>query len=71
MVVVRGPVEFEMGEGKTQHREQIGHSFAIASKEVTVEQFETFLKENPRVQVKNNKTYQSYPDVPNELRILV
>ena len=49
MVIVPGPVEFEMGEGETQHRERIGHSFAIASKEVTVEQFETFLKENPRV----------------------
>ena len=36
-----------------QHRERIGHSFAIASKEVTVEQFQRFLKENPRVQVKN------------------
>ena len=56
MVIVPGPVEFQMGEGKTQHRERIGHSFAIASKEVTVEQFETFLKENPRIQVKNDKT---------------
>ena len=55
MVIVPGPVEFEMGESKTQHRERIGHSFAIASKEVTVEQFETFLKENPRVQVKNEE----------------
>ena len=64
MVIVRGPVEFEMGEGKTQHREQIGHSFAIASKEVTVEQFETFLKENPRVQVKNYETYSPVPTCP-------
>jgi len=64
MVIVPGPVEFGMGEGQTPHRERIGHSFAIASKEVTVEQFETFLKENPRVQVKNNKTYSPVPTCP-------
>ena len=69
MVVVRGPVEFEMGEADLPqaylpHRENIGHSFAIASKEVTVEQFETFLKENPRVQVKNYKTYSPIPTCP-------
>ena len=71
MVIVPGPVEFEMGEKNDQHRENIGHSFAIASKEVTVEQFETFLKENPRVQVKNDKTFSPDPDLPNELGILV
>jgi eukaryotic-like serine/threonine-protein kinase len=64
MVIVPGPVEFPMGEGKTQHRERIGYSFAIASNEVTVEQFETFLKENPRVKVNNNKTYSPFPTCP-------
>ena len=64
MVVVRGPIEFEMGEKKDQHRENIGHSFAIASKEVTVEQFETFLKENPRVQVKNFMPVSPTPTCP-------
>jgi len=64
MVIVPGPVEFQMGEGKTQHRERIGHSFAIASKEVTVEQFETFLKENSRVQVKNTRSYSPTPTCP-------
>src|SRR5208283_2941892 len=64
MVIVRGPVEFEMGEASSQHREQIGHSFAIASKEVTVEQFETFLKEDTRVQVKNTKEYSPAPTCP-------
>ena len=64
MVVVRGPVEFEMGEKNYQHRENIGHNFAIASKKVTVEQFETFLKENPRVQVKDNKLYSPEPTCP-------
>jgi formylglycine-generating enzyme required for sulfatase activity len=53
LVVIPGPVEFLMGsptteaereggkEGKveTQHRRQIGRTFAVATKEVTVEQF--------------------------------
>jgi serine/threonine protein kinase/formylglycine-generating enzyme required for sulfatase activity len=57
MVIVRGPVEFEMGEKEDHHRQRISRSFAIASKEVTVEQFQRFLRENPRIkgiQVKNN-----------------
>ena len=62
MVIVPGPVEFQMGEGETQHRERIGHSFAIASKEVTVEQFEMFLKDSPRNQAKTSKT--SVPSRP-------
>jgi eukaryotic-like serine/threonine-protein kinase len=61
MVIVPGPVDFQMGEGKTQHRQQIGHNFAIAAKEVTVGQFETFLQENPRVQVENSKIYSPIP----------
>jgi eukaryotic-like serine/threonine-protein kinase len=32
MVIVRGPVDVQMGEGQSQHRERIGHSFAIASR---------------------------------------
>jgi eukaryotic-like serine/threonine-protein kinase len=62
MVVIRGPVQFLMGDN--HHQEQIGHSFAIASKEVTVEQFETFLKENPRVQAKNSKPFSPIPTCP-------
>ena len=63
MVVVRGPVEFDMGEWG-HPREVIGHSFAIASKEVTVEQFETFLKENPRVLIGNCEQYSPTPTCP-------
>ena len=46
MVNVRGPVEFDMGAPgySGYHRERIGHHFAIATKEVTVEQFQRFLK---------------------------
>ena len=64
MVVVPGAVEFQMGDGKGQHREQIGHSFAIAAKEVTVDQFQRFLKENPRVQVKNADRYSPEASCP-------
>jgi eukaryotic-like serine/threonine-protein kinase len=64
MVIVSGPVEFEMGEGETQHREQIGHSFAIAGKEVTVAQFQRFQKESPRVQFKNADGYSPEPTCP-------
>jgi serine/threonine protein kinase/formylglycine-generating enzyme required for sulfatase activity len=64
MVIVRGPVEFDVGGGETRHRERIGHSFAIAAKEVTVEQFQRFLKENPRVQAKNNEQLSPVPTCP-------
>jgi serine/threonine protein kinase/formylglycine-generating enzyme required for sulfatase activity len=64
MVIVRGPVEFEMDEGKNQHRERIGHSFAIATKEVSVEQFQRFLKENPRIQVVKSDEYSPEPTCP-------
>jgi len=52
MTVIPGPVEFEMEDdsrvpGHTKHRERIGRSFAIATKELTVEQFQRFQKENP------------------------
>ena len=51
MVVIPGPVEFEMGspptekdrgEGETQHKKRIGRTFAIAAKSVTVEQYRKF-----------------------------
>jgi formylglycine-generating enzyme required for sulfatase activity len=47
MVVVGEGVEFWMGEGKERHRQKIGRSFALASKEVTVEQFLRFRKDHP------------------------
>jgi eukaryotic-like serine/threonine-protein kinase len=49
MVIVPGPAEFQMGERKEQHRQQIGRSFAIAAKEVTVDQFQRFLSVVHRV----------------------
>jgi eukaryotic-like serine/threonine-protein kinase len=47
MVVVPKPGEFWMGEGNEKHRRKIDRSFAIGSKEVTVEQFLRFRKEHP------------------------
>jgi serine/threonine protein kinase/formylglycine-generating enzyme required for sulfatase activity len=62
MVVIPGPVEFLMGSpetetdrdairsvGEAQRWTRIGRSFAIANKEVTVEQFQQFLEDNPGV----------------------
>jgi formylglycine-generating enzyme required for sulfatase activity len=44
MVILSAVGEFWMGEGKERHRMRIGRSFALASKEVTVEQFLRFRK---------------------------
>ena len=46
MMVIPKPGEFWMGEGKERHRRRIDRSFAIASKEVTVDQFLRFRKEH-------------------------
>jgi formylglycine-generating enzyme required for sulfatase activity len=51
MIIVRGPVEFDMGEPPSQHRERIPDGFAIATTEVTVQQFQGFRKDDPRFQV--------------------
>src|SRR5262249_29812240 len=45
MMVVANAGEFWMGGGEERHRKQIGRSFAIASKEATVEQFRRFSRE--------------------------
>jgi len=42
MVVVPTPGEVWMGEGDERHRATVGRSFALASKEVTVDQFARF-----------------------------
>ena len=57
-VIVDGPVEFLMGSpadepdrdpDETAHRRRIPRRFAIADKEVSVEQYQEFLKQNPGV----------------------
>ena len=56
--VIDGPVEFHMGSppweadrdtNETLHQRIIPRRFAIAAKEVTVEEYQEFVKENPRV----------------------
>jgi formylglycine-generating enzyme required for sulfatase activity len=56
--MLRGPVEFRMGSPEQEpgrnpeeapHRCRIPRSFALATKEVTVQQFREFLKANPDV----------------------
>jgi formylglycine-generating enzyme required for sulfatase activity len=58
LAVLPGPTEFLMGspgaeEGRytweNLHRRLIPRSFAIATKEVTVDQFQAFLRENPTI----------------------
>ena len=60
LAVINGPVEFTMGAPpfetyrpkgpeEAQHSVQIPRSFAIATKEVTVAQFQRFLEANPEV----------------------
>jgi formylglycine-generating enzyme required for sulfatase activity len=67
--VVRGPVEFTLGSPKTepgrnevnepQHRKRIGRTFAIGTKEVTVEQFLRFRPKHDWP-----KQYSPGPDTP-------
>jgi serine/threonine protein kinase/formylglycine-generating enzyme required for sulfatase activity len=76
MVVIPEPPLFAMGspleeEGRekddeleTLHSQGIGRSYAIASKPVTVAQFEQFLKEHPDVPRTYRKRYSPDPDGP-------
>jgi formylglycine-generating enzyme required for sulfatase activity/predicted Ser/Thr protein kinase len=59
LAVVEGPFEFRMGSPPDEpgrdpdepaHRRLIPRRFAIATKEVTVEQYQEFLKQNPKVE---------------------
>jgi formylglycine-generating enzyme required for sulfatase activity len=56
--VIEGPVEFSMGsphsepdrrDSENLHRKRINRRFAVATKEVSVEQYQRFLKENPKI----------------------
>jgi len=58
LAVIEGPIEFSMGSPvsepdrdswETPHRQPINRRFAIATKEVTKEQYQRFLKENPQI----------------------
>jgi formylglycine-generating enzyme required for sulfatase activity len=73
MVLIPGPVEFRMGSpvsepdrqlNETQHRRRIGRSFAIASKPVTVVEYERFLAERPDMSHPQTNFYSPDPDGP-------
>src|SRR5208337_129732 len=72
--VIKGPVEFRMGSPPTEpdrianleipHRRIIPRHFAIAAKEVTVEEYQEFVKANPGVDHANNDKYSLDPKGP-------
>jgi formylglycine-generating enzyme required for sulfatase activity len=73
MVVVQGPVEFHMGSpmpeadrraDETSHLRRIGRSFAVASKPVTAEEFQRFLRERPDVRHVPNRPFSPDADTP-------
>ncbi len=77
LVLLNGPVEFDMGSPpqdpdaedstETRHRHRIAHSFAVATKEVTVRQFQRFLDDNSRLSkmaLRHSQRYSSGPDGP-------
>jgi formylglycine-generating enzyme required for sulfatase activity len=74
MVLIPGPVEFRMGspaseEGRndaseTPHQRRVGRCFALASKPVTVEEFQRFLKGPPDVGDTYKEQYSPGADTP-------
>ena len=55
------PTEPERSSDETRHRVQIPRRFAIAAKEVTVEQYQRFVKETPEDDHAKNDQVQSRP----------
>jgi hypothetical protein len=73
MVLIPGPVEFFMGSPPHEagryatellHRRRIGRGFALASKKVSVAQFQRFLKAHPEVKHSYTKQYSPDDDGP-------
>jgi formylglycine-generating enzyme required for sulfatase activity len=73
LAVFPGPVEFLMGSPGSEptrgtmemlHRRRIGRSFALATKAVTVEQFQKFLRAHPEVEHSYTKKYSPDTDGP-------
>jgi formylglycine-generating enzyme required for sulfatase activity len=66
LVLVEGPVEFRMGSpphepgrfgNELPHHQVIPRRFAIAATEVTIEQYQEFVKDNPGVDRANNDRF--------------
>jgi formylglycine-generating enzyme required for sulfatase activity len=73
LAVIEGPVEFAMGSPPTEpdrsnvetlHRTRINRRFAIATKEVTVEQYQRFLELNAKSSRLAINKYSPEPDGP-------
>jgi formylglycine-generating enzyme required for sulfatase activity len=73
LTIVPGPIEFLMGspagepnrsQDETQHRRKIGRSHAIATKAITVAEFQRFLKAHPEVKHSYSPKYSPEPDCP-------
>ncbi len=73
LAVIDGPIEFLMGsppaephhsDNETLHRRIIPRRFAIATKEVSIEQFEEFLKDHPELRSTNDREFSSGPQGP-------
>lgn len=73
LAVIDGPVEFTMGApeseagrfpGDVSHRQRISRRFALATKEVSVEQFQRFLKKDPRIDRTKLAQYSPDPSGP-------
>ena len=73
LAIIDGPVEFSMGSPPTEphhldnemlHRRIIPRRFAIATKEVSIEQFEEFLKEHPEIGDANAREFSPDPQCP-------
>jgi len=76
-VVIEGPVEFQMGSPPSEpkreideilHRCRIPRRFALATKEVTVEQYQEFLKENPAADQAIHDRYS--PDLKGPMNLV-
>jgi formylglycine-generating enzyme required for sulfatase activity len=70
---VEGPVEFQMGSPPSEphripneilHRRIIPRRFAISTKEVTISQFERFLKDNPEIDPGDGREFSPDPGGP-------
>jgi formylglycine-generating enzyme required for sulfatase activity len=73
LAVIPGPVEFRMGAPESEpdksyderlHPRRIGRTFAIATKEVTFAQFQSFLAANTNIPHYYRKTPEPGPDLP-------
>jgi formylglycine-generating enzyme required for sulfatase activity len=71
--IVEGPVEFRMGSPPSEphhldneilHRRIIPRRFAISTKEVSIAQFERFLKEHPEIDPAKGREFSPSPEGP-------